>query len=182
MKIRNSILSVILLVLFVSLIGNFIQYRYFSKGPKVETIVEIDTIIELDTMYIPDTGEFVLSGPEPVFIDSVINIVTHRDTFLHKYGWISTTEKVRGELLSKGIQYNFDIPEYYKTRTITNTVTRTVRNNLFFAKGGIMTDFSGKVTPAIGGTYIWNNQRNILSLNVGLNSQISVSAGFVLWR
>jgi hypothetical protein len=123
-----------------------------------------------------------ISDPEPVFIDSVKNITTHRDTFLHQYGWIATNETVSGELLSKGIEFGFNIPEYYKTQAVTKNVTRTVRNNLFFANGGIMTDFSGKITTAIGGTYVWNNHRNILSLNVGLKRQISVSAGFVLWR
>ena len=182
MKIGNGILSVILLVLFVSLVGNFIQYTYFRKEPVFETVIEIDTLVELDTIFIPDAGDIFLPNPEPIFFDSVTNIVTHRDTFLHQYGWISTTEKVRGELLSKRIQFKFDVPEYYKTRTVTKNVTRTIRNDLFFVNGGIITDFSGNISPAIGGTYIWNNHRNILSLDIGLNRQISVSAGFVLWR
>ncbi len=182
MKIGNSILSVVFLILFLSLAGNFIQYKLFRKDPVVETIIEIDTVIDLDTIFIPESGSIAISDPEPVFVDLVKNIATHRDTFLHQYGWIATNETVSGELLSKGIEFGFNMPEYYKTRTVTKNVTRTLRNNLFFAQGGTMTDFSGNITPAIGGTYIWNNHRNILSLNVGLNRQISVSAGFVLWR
>ncbi len=86
MKIGNGILSVILLVLFVSLVGNFIQYTYFRKEPVFETVIEIDTLVELDTIFIPDAGDIFLPNPEPIFFDSVTNIVTHRDTFLHQYG------------------------------------------------------------------------------------------------
>ncbi len=182
MKIKNSILSVVFLVLFISLIVNLIQYTNFRKNPVVETVIERDTVVELDTVFIPDSGEMIFPEPVPVACDTIENITTYRDTFETSFGWITTNERVFGELLSKGIEYKFNIPEYYKTRTITNTVTRTVRNDLFFATGGIMADFSGGITPAIGGTYIWNSHRNIVSLNVGLNRQISVSAGFVLWR
>lgn len=182
MKIGNGILSVILLVLFVSVAGNIIQYNICWKKPEIVEVVTRDTITELDTVFLPKFGEAEILDPVPVFIDTFKNLTVYRDTLIHQYGWIATTEKVRGDLLSKGIQYKFNIPEYYKTRTITNTVTRTVRNDLFFATGGLMADFSGGITPVIGGTYIWNSHRNIVGLNIGLNRQISVSAGFVLWR
>lgn len=180
--INNSILSAVFVVLFISLIGNFIQYKYFRKEPVIETVVERDTIMEYDTLFVPQAGNINLDAPEPFFYDSISNIAEFRDTFLLQYGYVVTNEKVQGDLLSKGMEFKLDIPEYYRKRTITNTITHTVRNNLIAVQGGFLSDMTGRIDPMVGGTFIWNSHRNIVSLNIGLNQQFSLTTGFVLWR
>lgn len=181
-KIKDTVLSIAAILLFASLICNVILYKFCCRKPVIETITERDTVIDLDTIFIPESGEFELLDPVPVFFDSVTNIAVHRDTFLHQYGWIVTSEKIKGDLLSKKIDFEFSIPEYYKTRTITNTITHTVRNDLFFVQGGFNYSFDGRVYPSIGVTYIWNKHNRILSLNYSFDKRIEISAGINLWK
>jgi hypothetical protein len=183
MKIRNIITQVVLVVLFVSIALNAIQYVYFRKEPVIETVVERDTITSLDTVFQKLRYDTVIYKPRPVKVDTVEKITTYRDTIFHDWGWIERTERTTGELLSKGIDYEFNIPEYYKQRTITNTITRTVRNDLFMLKGGFNYSFeSGRVQPAVGVAYIWNNHTRTVSLSYSFDKRIELTAGVALWR
>lgn len=180
-KIKNTIILIAVIIFFASLVCNVIQYKLCCKEPVTETVTERDTVVELDTIYMPETGKYEIINPEPVMIDSFIAI--YRDTFYHDYGWIKTSERVKGDLLSKGLDFKFDIPTYYKTRTITNTITRTVRNNLFYVTGGLNYSFADQgFYPSVGAAYIWNNQKRIISLEYSLEKRIDLTVGFSFWR
>jgi hypothetical protein len=183
MRLKNVIAQVVFVVLFISIALNVVQYTYFRKEPVIETVIERDTVTRIDTVVQQLRSDTVIYRPRPVKIDTVEKVTTYRDTIFHDYGWIERTERTTGELLSKGIEYEFNIPEFYRTRTITNTVTRTVRNDLFFIKGGFNYSFTeNRVQPAVGVTYIWNNHTRNVSLSYSFDKRIELTAGISLWR
>jgi hypothetical protein len=183
MKLTTKIILIVTGILIVSLAVNVFQYRYYRKKPVIESTIETQITDKTDTVYIPVYGKFQLLDPTPVFIDSFKNYVEFKDTFLVQHGYIATSEKVRGELLSKGLEYKLNVPEYYKTRTITNTVTHTVRNNCLFVTGGFNYNYVTQgFFPNAGLTYIWNKHKRIISLEYSLDKRIDLSVVFSLWR
>jgi hypothetical protein len=181
MKIRDIVAQILLAALFISIALNAVQYVYFRKEPVIETVIQRDTVTSVDTVIQKLRFDTVIYRPRPVRIDTVERITTYRDTIFHDYGWIERTELTTGELLSKGIDYEFIIPEYYKQRTITNTITRTVRNDLLFVHGGFSYSFSDfRAQPVLGISYIWNNHARKVSLSYSLDKRIEFTAGVAL--
>lgn len=170
--------------LTISIGGNIYQHFKCKQEPIIETVIVRDTTTVFDTIVVSEIQEVIIEKPIPVeIIDTVENIKIYRDTIFHKYGWILGEELVRGDLLSQRFRYQLDIPTYYRTRTITNTITNTIRNNLFYITGGFNYNFADQgFYPSIGATYIWNNQKRIISLEYSLDKRIDLNVGFNLWR
>lgn len=183
-SIINKILLWVCVALGISIFANVLQYKIYHRKPVIDTVIETDTIIQLDTVFQAIYKDTFIVNPQPVIIDTVLDIRVYRDTVYHDYGWVSLTSTTHGSLLSQGIGMQFSVPNYYQTRTITNTITHTVRNDLVFVHGGF--DYSllnYSLSPVVGATYIWNKHRRIMSVNYSfMDKRIELNAGFSLWR
>lgn len=177
-NISNIVFSVVVIVLLLSLLFNGIQY--FTRRQITEETIVRDTTTTLDTIYEIIEYDSIVYRPVPVEVYDTINV--YRDTTYHEFGYAVTRENVYGEILSKEIEFNFNVPEYYKTQTITNTITRTIRNDLVFINAGLSANMNGGVYPALGAVYIWNKQKNMIHLNYSLDKRIELSVGFSIWR
>jgi hypothetical protein len=181
MKLTTKIILGLLGGLIVSGIINFVQWKIYHREPVIETVIERDTVTQLDTLYEHIRHDSIVYMPKPVKVLDTVKI--YRDTIFHKYGWIEREESVRGTLLSKKLEYEFDIPTYYKNRTITNTITHTIRNNLFYLNGGFNYNYADQgLYPQFGVTYIWNNHKRMISLEYSLDKRVDLSVGISLWR
>jgi len=182
-KILNKVTLWLAIALGASLICNIVQYKVYHREPIIDTVIERDTIITVDTVYHVEYKDTTIYQPQPVVVDTVLDIRIYRDTIYHNYGWTSFESTTHGTLLSQNIGFQFSVPEYYRTRTITNTVINTVRNNMMFVHGGAGYSLEGKLFPMAGATYIWGKHRRILTANYTfIDKRIEVMAGFSLWR
>jgi hypothetical protein len=183
MKITTKIILGLLGGLILSGIVNYVQYRIYHREPVVDTVIERDTVMQLDTVYQIVQKDTTIYKPQPVIVDTVLDIRVYRDTIYHTYGWTSFESTIQGSLLSQTLGFQFSVPNYYTTRTITNTITHTVRNNCLFVTGGLNYNYVTQgFYPSAGVTYIWNKHKRIISLEYSLDKRIDLSVGFSLWR
>lgn len=181
-KIRNILLFVVVFMLIVLTSWNVLLHR---KIRKMEPIVDIqfktDTFEFRDTLYEKIGGIDTIYLPSPVNVDTAKGIAEYRDTTWTDIGWIISNEIVRGQILSKKIEFEFSVPEYYKTRIITNTTIKTVRNNLLFVDVGFGYDFE-RIYPNVGITYVWNKHNRIARLSYSYDKRLDFSIGFNIFK
>ncbi len=172
---------VLLLAFIFSLSWNvLLQQKIRNFEMNVHSRFKTDTIWQVDTFWRPEQIKHVIDAPEPVgSVNSPAGEINeYRDTTRTNYGWIVSNEIVRGQILSKKIEFEFSIPEYYMTRIVTNTTTRTVRNNLLYIDIGMSSDFKGLGVP-LGATYIFDKHRKKISASYSLfNRYFEVTYGF----
>ena len=186
-KTKSALRLFVFVFLLLSLSWNTIQ-RYQIRNIKKPVIVEeisSDTVTHIDTIYITLRGTDTIFAPLPVAVDTAENTATYRDTTRTQWGWILSQELVRGQILSKKIEFEFSVPEYYNTRIITNTITRTVRNNLLFADAGVSAHFGShipglEIYPNLGLTYVWRNHTRIARVSYSLEKRIEFNLGINL--
>ena len=179
----NRVLFIVLgILLLASLGGNVLLYIKAKKQPVYDIVTVSDTIVQLDTIYQQIVGQTLVENPTPVEVDTVHHTQTYRDTVYLSFGWISSMDLVRGDLLSSGLNWNLNIPTYYETRIITNRETHTVRNNLLFLQVGASYGFGGNMVPQGGFTYVWNRHRWKLSVDYSLDKRINATVGFGLLK
>ena len=179
-QFQSTLLMIALLLLIISLAGNFFQYNL--RKPVVETVFETDTLVRVDTIFHTITQQITIEKPVPVYVDTNTNIRTYRDTVYLPYGTIRGEQVVVGELLRKDLQVDFKIPEVYRTLEVNNTVTRSVRNRMLFATIGLRTDFHHHSSPSFGVEYIPNGHRYMVGVEVGVDGQISGKVGFAILK
>ena len=179
-QFQSTLLMIALLLLIISLAGNFFQYNL--RKPVVETVFETDTLVRVDTIFHTITQQITIEKPVPVYIDTIANIRTYRDTIYLPYGTIRGEQVVVGELLRKDLKVDFKIPEVYRTLEVNNTITRSVRNRMSFATIGMRTDFHHHSSPLFGVAYIPQRHKYLFGLEVGLDGQISGKVGFVILK
>ena len=179
-QFQSTLLMIALLLLIISLAGNFFQYNL--RKPVVETVFETDTLIQVDTIIHAVTQQVTIDRPVPVYIDTIANIRTYRDTIYLPYVTIRGEQVVVGELLRKDFQVDLKIPEVYRTLEVNNTVTRSVRNRMLFATIGLRTDFHHHSSPFFGVAYIPSCHRYIFGIDYGLDHKISAKVGFAILK
>ena len=184
---KNTLCLCVFVFLLLSLAWNTIQRHQIRniKKPLIVEEIHSDTVTYIDTIYITLRGTDTIFAPLPVAVDTTENTATYRDTTRTQWGWIVSQELVRGQILSKKIEFEFSVPEYYNTRIITNTITRTVRNNLLFVDAGFSAHFGSHVpnlgiNPNLGLTYIWRNHTRIARVSYSLDKRIEFNIGFNL--
>jgi len=175
MKLSNIISSIVVVIFFISIALNIIQYKR-DKEPIIEEVIVRDTITRIDTIKITLKDSIFIKRPTIIRFDTIENITTYRDTIFLAHGWIVSEDNVSGSLLNSTLSYNLSVSEYYKQRIVTNTITRTVRNDLLYAHGGL--GYDGKLYPILGGTYIWNNHKNMISINYLISKGLNITYGF----
>ena len=111
MKLNKAVSGIVVILLLLSLAGNFFQYKYCKKEVAIETVVHRDTIIRVDTIVRNVRYDSIILYPKPVHIDTINRIQIYRDTIYHSLGWIEREEIVHGDLLSKGIEFEFNVSE-----------------------------------------------------------------------
>lgn len=183
MKITTKIILGLLGGLILSGIVNYIQYRIYHRKPVVDTVVVTTDNTEHDTVWQIVYKDTVIIKPEAVKVDTVLDIRYYMDTVYFERGWVSLQSVTQGSLLSQGVGVQFSVPNYYQTRTITNSITNTVRNDLFYATLGLNYNYMDQgFYPSAGLVYIWNKHRRYISLEYSLDKRIDLNVGFNLWR
>ena len=180
-QFQSTLLMMALLLLIISLAGNFFQYNL--RKPVVETVFETDTLIQVDTIFHTVTQQVTIERPVPVYIDTTSNIRTYRDTVYLPYGTINREELVLGEILKQDLTFDVKIPEVLKTISITNNTTQTIRQPLLFVTGGFRYNHSEQtLVPAIGFLGVVSNHQYCLGLDFDLDRTVSVRVGIRLVR
>jgi len=180
-QFQSTLLMMALLLLIISLAGNFFQYNL--RRPVVETIFETDTLIQVDTIYHTVTQQVTIDRPVPVYIDTTANIRTYRDTVYLPYGTINREELVLGEILKQDLTFDVKIPEIFNTITITNSTTQTIRQPLLFVTGGFRYNHSEQtLVPSIGIIGVTQGHRLAIGANIGLHGTVGINLGVRVGR
>ena len=182
MRITEVTMFILVILLTFSVGLNVFQYtgRKVASDPVPEIIQVSDTVVRIDTIYKEVTQHVVVENPVPVYVDTLKNLRTYRDTIFLSYGTIKGEQVVFGEMLKRELQFDLKIPEVYRTLEINNTVTRSVRNRMLFATIGLRTDFKHYASPVFGVAFIPNGHRYLFGLEVGLDKQISARVGVAI--
>lgn len=191
-RILQTISLVLLILLMISLAGNFIQYKTCKRKPiesEITYVTKSDTI--RDTVYVPERSSFTVVNPKPAYVDTAANIKTYRDTIYLQYGSISREETVFGDLLRKDLKLDLNIPEFTNTVTVTNTITRTVKSPLLFVTGGFRTSYQMEnsvrspdilIVPSIGLYGISEGHKWSAGVDFGFDRQLTIKIGFRISR
>ena len=178
-QIKDILLISALLLLVISLIGNYFQPS--MRKPVVETLFVTDTLVQVDTIIHTVTQHVTIDRPVPVYIDTTSNIRTYRDTIFHPFGTIKREELVLGEILKQDLHIDFKIPETLRTLTVTNSTTQTVRSPLLFMTGGFRYNTAAQtLMPTIGILWVTPGHQYTLGLEVDLDRTVSVRVGIRL--
>ena len=184
MRITEITMFILVILLTLSVGLNVFQYtgRKVNSDPGPEIIQVSDTVVRVDTIYKEVTQHVVVEKPVPVYVDTLKNLRTYRDTIFLPYGTIKGEQIVLGELIKKDLQVDFKIPEVYRTLEINNTVTRSVRNRMLFTTVGVRTDFDHHASPGIGVAFIPNGHRYLFGLEVGLDGMVRGRVGVGMFK
>jgi len=82
MKLNKAVSGIVVILLLLSLAGNFFQYKYCKKEVAIETVVHRDTIIRVDTIVRNVRYDSIILYPKPVHIDTINRIQIYRDRAL----------------------------------------------------------------------------------------------------
>ena len=183
MRITEVTMFILVILLTLSVGLNVFQYtgRKVNSDPVTEIVQVSDTVVRIDTIYKEITHRIEVEKPVPVYVDTTVNIRTYRDTIYLPYGTIKGVQIVLGEMLKRELQFDFKIPEVYRTLEINNTVTRSVRNRMLFTTVGVRTDFDHHATPVIGVEFIPNGHRYLFGLEVGLDGMVWGRLGMLIY-
>lgn len=178
MRTAEITLFILVIMLTLSVGLNVFQYAGHKQDIEPEIIQVSDTVVRIDTIYRELTHRIEVEKPVPVYVDTTANIRTYRDTIYLPYGTIKDEQIVMGQVIKRGLQVDFKIPEVFRTLEVNNTVTHSVRNRMLFATIGLKTNFNQYASPVLGVAYIPNGHRYMYGLEVGLDRQVLARVGF----
>ena len=184
MRITEVTMFILVILLTLSVGLNVFQYtgRKVNSDPVTEIVQVSDTVVRIDTIYKEITQRIEVEKPVPVFVDTTTNVRTYRDTIFPPYGTIKGEQIVFGKMLKRELQFDFKIPEVYRTLEVNNTLTRSVRQQMLFATVGVRTDFNHYASPVFGVAFVPSGHRYMFGLEVGGDKHISATVGVAILK
>lgn len=173
MRITEVTMFILVILLTLSVGLNVFQYTGRKVNAEPEIVQVSDTVVRIDTIIHTVTHQVTIDRPVPVYIDTISNIRTYRDTIFHPFGTIKREEMIMGEILKQDLNIDLKIPETLRTLTVMNSTTQTVRSPLVFVTGGFRYSPSEQsLVPTIGLLGIISGYRLGIGANIGLNGTV----------
>lgn len=160
LELSNSVME----ILTISIVGICILNNLNLQVGDTVVLIEAMT---LDCIIIPKaTLKVIIDRLFQVFIDTIENSRTCRDTIIHPFGTIKRKELVMGGSPKQDLNIYFVIPEDLKVFNISKTTTQILRSPLLVFKGG----------------FIYNPSKPTLASNIGFFWVLPNNHKFVGWE